>query len=141
MDHEQIREFCLAKADVKESLPFDEHTLVFKVGGKMFLLLSLDSNPPEFNVKCSPDKALELRAHYIQVKPGYHMNKTHWNTVTANNSLSNKLIEEWINDSYELIVAGLPKKTREKYILTKKNLPKSVKKKKIKKKNNGAEKK
>jgi predicted DNA-binding protein (MmcQ/YjbR family) len=129
MDHEQIREFCLAKYDVKESLPFDEHTLVFKVGGKMFLLLSLDSNPPEFNVKCSPDKALELRARYANVKPGFHMNKTHWNTVIADHSLSTKLIEEWINDSYELIVSGLPKKIREKFITkVKKAGPKKAKK-------------
>src|ERR1043165_8430686 len=100
MDHEQIREYCLSMKGVKESLPFDEHTLVFKVGGKMFLLLSLDSNPPEFNVKCRPEKAIELRGRYANVRPGFHMNKTHWNTVVSDGSAPAKLLMEWISDSY-----------------------------------------
>ncbi len=116
MNHEQIRQFCLKMKGAKESFPFDETTLVFKVEGKMFLLLSLDSNPPEFNVKCAPEKAVELRGRYGGVKPGYHMNKTHWNTITSDGSVSSKLIGQWISDSYELIVAGLPKKLQAKLV-------------------------
>ena len=112
MNAEEIREYCLNKKDVKESLPFNESTLVFKVGGKMFLLLDINSNPPEFNVKCDPGKAIELREKYDFIAPGYHMNKTHWNTVSCLPSCSRRLILEQIDHSYSLVVEGLPARVR-----------------------------
>lgn len=81
--------------------------------GKIFLLTSLDSEVPGFNAKCDPEKAIELRERYDAVKPGYHMNKKHWNTVTIDGSLSNDLIKEMIDDSYNLVVQSLPKKLRD----------------------------
>lgn len=110
MNVEQIREYCIAKADCEESFPFGPDTLVFKVQGKIFLLLSLDSSPVSFNVKCDPDKAEELREQYDCVKPGYHMNKKHWNTITVDGSASTKLLKEWIDHSYELVALKKKKK-------------------------------
>ncbi len=109
MNVEQIREYCISKVDCEESFPFGPDTLVFKVLGKIFLLLSLESSPVSFNVKCDPDKAEELREQYDCVKPGYHMNKKHWNTVTVDGSASTKLLKEWIDHSYELVA---PKKRK-----------------------------
>lgn len=104
MNIEQLRAFCLSKPGVEESLPFGPDTLVFKVNGKIFLLTGLDSYPLQFNVKCDPDRALELREeHPDTVLPGYHMNKKHWNTVIVNGSLSNKQLQEFIDDSYKLV--------------------------------------
>jgi predicted DNA-binding protein (MmcQ/YjbR family) len=114
MNVEEIREYCLLKPAVEEGFPFDQTTLVFKVGGKMFLLMSLDSNPITFNAKCKPDKAIELREKFHCVQPGYHMSKVHWNTITCNGSVPKKMIFSWIDDSYELIVASLPKKIQER---------------------------
>lgn len=111
MNVEEIREHCISKNDVEESFPFGEETLVFKVKGKMFLLLDLNSNPPEFNVKCNPDKAIELREKYNNVKPGYHMNKKHWNTIVADSTVQTKTILSWIDDSYSLVLEGAPKNT------------------------------
>lgn len=119
MNLEEIREHCMAKPGVTECLPFDEHTLVFKVAGKMFLLMALDSNPVEINAKCDPEKAIELRENYSVVKPGYHMNKTHWNTITCKLPATKKLIFEWIDHSYELVVSGLSKKLKEELTTTK----------------------
>jgi len=113
MNIEEIREYCIKKKAVTESFPFDETILVFKVAGKVFLLMGIDSNPVQFNVKCNPEKAIELRENYSCVLPGYHMNKAHWNTILCNGIASQKLIFSWIDDSYNLIVAGLPKKVRE----------------------------
>lgn len=112
---EEIRDFCLSKSGVDESFPFDNDTLVFKVGGKMFLLLSLDSSPIQFNVKCQPDKAIELREKYACVLPGYHMNKNHWNTIICDQLVSKSLLFDWINDSYKLVIESLPKKERLKF--------------------------
>jgi len=103
MDIESLRDYCIAKPEAEESFPFGEQTLVFKAKGKIFLLASLDSDPLQFNVKCDPDKAIELRDQYDSVQPGYHMNKKHWNTVIADGSLSNKLLKEMIDDSYNLV--------------------------------------
>lgn len=104
MNIEQLRAFCLSKPGVEESLPFGPDTLVFKVNGKIFLLTGLDSYPLQFNVKCDPDRALELREeHPDTILPGYHMNKKHWNTVIVNGSLSNKQLQEFIDDSYKLV--------------------------------------
>lgn len=112
MTAEEIRDYCLKKNGVGESFPFDNETLVFKVGGKMFLLLSLDAEPLSFNVKCEPHKALELRERYSGVLPGYHMNKTHWNTIKCDGSIPAKMVFKWVDDSYNLIVKSLSAKLR-----------------------------
>lgn len=113
MNAEKIREFALSLKGVEESFPFDNETLVFKVGGKMFLLLALDSQPLRMNVKCEPNRAIELRETYFYVLPGYHMNKTHWNTIVCETGSKPKLIFEWILESYNLILNSLPKKAQE----------------------------
>jgi predicted DNA-binding protein (MmcQ/YjbR family) len=113
MDIELLRNYCLAKKSVEEGFPFGEDILVFKVAGKMFLLVSLSANPLQFNAKCEPDKAIELREEYDAIQPGYHMNKQHWNTVIVDGSLTNNLLKQLIDDSYKLVVASLPKKVRE----------------------------
>ena len=113
MNIESLRTYCLKKKGVTEEFPFGPDTLVFKVKGKVFLLTSLDSETFRFNVKCDPDKAIELRERYDAVQPGYHMNKKHWNTVIVDGRLSQQLLREMIDDSYELVVQSLPKKTRE----------------------------
>ncbi len=112
MNVEDIRLYCLKKKAVTESFPFDDTTLVFKVANRMFALVNLRDNQ-SINLKCDPDKALELREHYSAVLPGYHMNKKLWNTVILDNSVSDKLIKEWIDDSYYLVVENLPKKLRQ----------------------------
>jgi predicted DNA-binding protein (MmcQ/YjbR family) len=105
---EELRDFCLAKPAVTEGFPFGEDTLVFKVGEKIFLITSLGQH--SFNVKCDPEKAVELREQFDEVKPGYHMNKKHWNTVHTDGSLNNKQLRDMIDHSYELILKSLPKK-------------------------------
>jgi predicted DNA-binding protein (MmcQ/YjbR family) len=111
MNVESLREYCLSKKGTTESFPFDEDTLVFKVMGKMFCLVSL-SEPDSINLKCDPEKAVELREQYDCVQPGFHMNKKMWNTVYLDNSVSRKLICEWIDHSYDEVVKKLPKKVR-----------------------------
>ena len=113
MNIEMLREYCLSKKAVTEDFPFGETTLVFRVKEKIFLLVSLDANPLQFNAKCDPEKAIELREEYDAVKPGYHMNKKHWNTILVDGIISTKLLKEMIDDSYNLIVQSLPKKLRE----------------------------
>ncbi len=104
MNIETIREYILQKPTVTEGFPFGEDTLVFKVNEKIFLLTALDSNPLQFNVKCDPDKAIELRDEYPEsILPGYHMNKKHWNTVIVDGRLSAKQLREMIDNSYELV--------------------------------------
>ena len=113
MDIEYIRDYCLAKAAVEESFPFGETTLVFKVIGKIFLLSGLDSPVLQFNVKCDPEKAIEWREQFAAVQPGYHMNKKMWNTVTVDGSIPGRILRQMIDDSYQLVVQSLPKKSRE----------------------------
>lgn len=104
MDIESLREYALQQPGATEGFPFGEDTLVFKVNNKIFLLLSLDSIPPQFNVKCNPDHAEALREQYPgTVLPGYHMNKKHWNTVVLNGLLSSRQIKEMVDDSYNLV--------------------------------------
>ena len=104
MDIETIREHVLQKPLVTEGFPFGEDTLVFKANGKVFLLLALDASPLQFNVKCDPDRAVELREEYPEhVLPGYHMNKKHWNTIIVGGKLSRTQILEMIDDSYRLV--------------------------------------
>ena len=113
MNIQQLYEFCLAKKGVTEHFPFDEDTLVFKVGGKMFALTSLkdwEKGTPSINLKCDPERALELRAEYQSIKPGYHMSKIHWNTVTFDGDVPDKMIRDFITDSYDLILKSLTKK-------------------------------
>ena len=113
MNIEQYRMFCLSLPGATEDLPFDENTLCFKVMGKIFSICDIDAFE-SINLKCDPIKAIELRETYPDdVIPGYHMNKKHWNTVMMDSNLPDKLIEEWITDSYNLVVAKLPKKSRE----------------------------
>jgi predicted DNA-binding protein (MmcQ/YjbR family) len=114
MDLEAIRNYCLEKKNSTESLPFGETTLVFKVSGKIFLLIGLDNQPLQFNVKCDPDMAAELRETYSSVIPAFHMNKKHWNTIIVNGQLSTKQIREMIDGSYDLVVKSLPVKVRKK---------------------------
>ncbi len=102
----------MAKKGVEETLPFGPDTLVYKVMGKAFLLTSINGQVDRFNVKCDPDKAIELREQYDCVQPGYHMNKKHWNTIITEGT-SLKLMKEWIDHSYNLVVQGLPKKDKE----------------------------
>lgn len=103
MNIEELREYCLSKKGVTESFPFDETTLVFKVMGKMF---ALSDTEDEFsiNLKCDPEKAIELREKYPAVQPGYHMNKKHWNTIYIDGSLSDDILKTLIEDSYNLVV-------------------------------------
>lgn len=112
MTAEEIREYSLEKKGVTEGFPFNETTLVFKVGGKMFLLLDLESQPLQFSAKANPDWSEELREKYPQIKGAYHMNKTHWNSVCCE-GLKPDLILKLIEHSYELVLNGLPKKLRE----------------------------
>ena len=113
MDIEAFREYCLAKPGVEETLPFGPDTLVFKVMGKMFALTGLDDDEFTVNLKCDPARAQELREHYAEVRPGYHMNKKHWNTVHFEGDLDKDFLRELIDHSYDLVVKGLPKNARE----------------------------
>ena len=113
MHIEEFREYCIAKKGVTEEFPFDEVTLVFKVMGKMFALAPLERIPSQVNLKCDPERAIELRETYDGVIiPGYHMSKVHWNTLYLE-QLPAKLIMELTDHSYELVVAKLPKKLKE----------------------------
>jgi predicted DNA-binding protein (MmcQ/YjbR family) len=96
-----------------EDFPFGPEHTVFKVGGKMFAITALDLTPLKVSVKCEPELAVQLRATYAAIRPGYHLNKRHWNTVTVDGSLPDQLIHDLIEDSYDLVVSGLPKRTRE----------------------------
>ena len=109
----ELYDHCIAKPGATEDYPFGEGTLVFKVGGKMFALTGPESIPPTVNLKCDPERAIELREQYDAVIPGYHQNKKHWNTVILDGSIPRKEIQAMIDDSYALVVASLPRKMRE----------------------------
>ena len=109
MDLAQFREYCLGKADTIEDLPFGSDVLVFKVGGKMFALAALDEVPPTVNLKCDPDLALDLRDRHDEVRPGYHMNKKHWNTVEIEAGIPDIELRKMIDHSYELVIKRLAK--------------------------------
>jgi predicted DNA-binding protein (MmcQ/YjbR family) len=111
---EVFREYCLSKKGVTESFPFGGDTLVFKVSGKMFAATGVDSDEFSVNLKCDPERANELRDTYSSVLPGYHMNKKHWNTIIFDSGeLSDKLLTELIDHSYNLVVQSLPRKERD----------------------------
>jgi len=112
MTLEEIRLHCLRKPCVTEDLPFDENTLAFRLGEKIFLLTNLMADPLKINLKCDPDKALMLREMYEEIEPGFHMNKRHWNTINCAGDLKASMIRELIDHSYDLILSKLPGKTR-----------------------------
>ena len=110
MDIEQLRDYCLSKPLTEEGLPFGPNVLVFKVKGKIFLLASLDTPQLQFNVKCNPELAEELREQYSCVIPGFHMNKKHWNTIIPDGSVPTAQLKEWIDHSYDLIFKSVKTK-------------------------------
>lgn len=113
MNLETFYEYCLSKKAVTEHFPFDEDTLVFKIGGKMFALSSLkqwEKQEPSVNLKCDPERALELRANYDAINEGYHMSKIHWNTVAINQDVPDAMLKALIDHSYDLVFKSLTKK-------------------------------
>jgi predicted DNA-binding protein (MmcQ/YjbR family) len=112
MDPYQLKTQCLALPGAVEEFPFGDEVSVFKVGGKMFALCSLDDEPLQLSVKCEPDLAAQLRASYPAIAPGYHLNKRHWNTITLDGSLPDQMVTDLLCDSYDLVVASLPKARR-----------------------------
>lgn len=111
MNIEELRDFCLSLPLVEEKFPFDESTLVFYIVDKIFCLTKIE-NFESVNLKCDPDLALELRANYNAVEPGYHMNKKHWNTIYVNQDVKDVDIKQWIKDSYNLVILNIPKSKR-----------------------------
>jgi predicted DNA-binding protein (MmcQ/YjbR family) len=111
MHIESFRDYCLSKKGVTEDFPFDEDTIVFKVMGKIFALADVDRFE-SVNLKCDPELVPVLREQYPAVQPGYHMNKKHWNTVLMDGSVPDRLLQEWIDHSYDLVVSGLTGKQR-----------------------------
>lgn len=114
MNIESIGEYCLSKKGAFEDFPFDEETLVFKVGGKMFALIPLEKIPLQINLKCDPEKAVELREHFEDVQPGWHMSKKYWNTIILEGNIRWNDLKEWIDHSYDEVVKGLKKSERDK---------------------------
>lgn len=114
-----ITEYCVKKPGVEETFPFDETTLVYKVMGKMFILIPTMSEDLRMNLKCDPEKAMQLRESYEAITPGFHMNKKHWNTVIPDGSISDKMIFELIDHSYDLVVKSLTRKLKDELNLLK----------------------
>lgn len=112
MNIEELRDYCLKKPGTTEGFPFGEETLVFKVGEKIFLLIGLNA-PNRFNVKCDPERAVELREQYEEIIPGFHMNKKHWNTVFTDGRLTFRQLQEIIDHSYDLVLKSLAQKKQE----------------------------
>ncbi len=112
MDRDELKARCLGFPGAVEEFPFGDEVSVFKVGGKMFAACHLDDLPLELSLKCDPDLAAQLRASYPAIVPGYHLNKRHWNTVTLDGSLSDRMVDDLLADSYDLVVASLPKARR-----------------------------
>jgi predicted DNA-binding protein (MmcQ/YjbR family) len=110
---DELREWCLARPGAVEEFPFSEGVSVFKVAGKMFALSSLGSSPLEVSAKCDPELAEDLRQTYPAIRPGYHLNKRHWNTITLDGSVPDATVIQLLEDSYDLVVAGLPRAKRE----------------------------
>jgi predicted DNA-binding protein (MmcQ/YjbR family) len=109
-----FREYCLSKPGTSEDTPFDADTLCFKVGGKIFAIIDIELFE-SVNLKCDPERAIELREEFTGIVPGYHMNKKHWNTVSFDGSVPNKIILELVDHSYDLIFKSLPKNKRESF--------------------------
>ncbi|MEN9918111.1 MAG: hypothetical protein RL662_547 [Bacteroidota bacterium] len=124
MNIEEVREYCLQIIGAEESFPFDEVTIVFKIMGKMFALMSLERGiNAEFgvNLKCDPELSVNLREKYECVFPGYHMNKKYWNTVSLEGDMSAVELQYWINHSVEEVIKKLPKKQQAEYAALKEN--------------------
>ena len=113
MDASELRAWCLQQPGATEGFPFSPGTSVFKVAGKVFALSALDRTPLEVSVKCEPDLAVRLRESYGCIRPGYHLNKRHWNTVTLDGELADQLVRDMVEDSYDLVVSALPRRVRE----------------------------
>ena len=113
MDATALRAWCLEQPGAIEDFPFGPETSVFKVAGKIFAISALDRTPLEVSVKCEPELAVALRRSYPAIRPGYHLNKRHWNTVAVDGSLGDQLVRDLVEDSYDLIVSALPKRIRE----------------------------
>jgi predicted DNA-binding protein (MmcQ/YjbR family) len=114
MHLDTLLQFAVRFLGTEETFPFDNKTLVLKVGGKMYLLVDVEQ-PTAVNLKCDPERAIELRERYDGIQPGYHMNKKHWNTIDLQGSVDEKLILELVKHSYELVLASLPKKVRDEF--------------------------
>jgi len=112
MDAQELKAACLALPGSVEDFPFGGEVSVFKVAGKMFALCDLDGDPLQLSLKCEPELAVQLRAAYPAIAPGYHLNKRHWNTVTLDGSLPDQMVTDMLGDSYDLVVASLPKARR-----------------------------
>ncbi|MGZ4386411.1 MAG: MmcQ/YjbR family DNA-binding protein [Gaiellaceae bacterium] len=112
MDGDELRALCLRLEGAAEDFPFGPETSVFKVGGKIFALSALSARPLSVSLKCEPELAVELRASYAAVRPGYHLNKRHWNTITLDGSLPDETLRDLIEDSYALVAEGLPRARR-----------------------------
>ncbi|MEU6646911.1 MmcQ/YjbR family DNA-binding protein [Saccharomonospora sp. NPDC046836] len=110
----ELKKLCLSFPGAREEFPFGEDNSVFKVAGKMFALTPLKSQPLRISLKCDPDLAAQLRLNHAAITPGYHLNKRHWNTVVIDGSLPAELVREMVEDSYDLVVAGLPRREQEK---------------------------
>ena len=108
-----MRDWCLEQRGAVEEFPFDAQTSVFKVAGKIFALSALNRTPLEVSVKCEPGLALMLRDSYPAIRPGYHLNKQHWNTITLDGSVPEQHVRDMIEDSYDLVVSALPKRLRD----------------------------
>jgi predicted DNA-binding protein (MmcQ/YjbR family) len=113
VDAPELRRWCLAQSGAVEDFPFGPEPSVFKVGGKIFALSALERMPLAVSVKCEPELAVQLRASYAAIRPGLHLNKRHWNTITLDGSLPDQLVRDLVEDSYDLVVSGLPKRTRD----------------------------
>jgi predicted DNA-binding protein (MmcQ/YjbR family) len=113
MTARELRRLCLRFPGAIEDFPFGSETSVFKVEGKMFALSALGSRPLQVSVKCEPDLAEQLRAAHDAIAPGYHLNKRHWNTITIDGSLSDAMVGDMVEDSYDLVVAAMPRRLRE----------------------------
>lgn len=114
MNVETISQYCLSKKGAVEDFPFDEETLVFKVGGKMFALIPLEKIPLQINLKCDPEKAMELREQFEDVQPGWHMSKKYWNTIILEGNIRWGDLKDWIDHSYDEVVRELKKSERDK---------------------------
>jgi predicted DNA-binding protein (MmcQ/YjbR family) len=112
MDADGLRQWCLGQPGAAEEFPFGPEHSVFKVAGKIFAISALDRLPLQVSVKCEPELAVSLRAGYPAIRPGYHLNKRHWNTITLDGSLRDQLVRDLIEDSYDLIVSALPRRVR-----------------------------
>jgi predicted DNA-binding protein (MmcQ/YjbR family) len=114
MDAAALRAWCLAQPGAVEEFPFGPEHSVFKVAGKMFALSALDREPLNVSMKCEPELAVQLRNTYPEIRPGYHLNKRHWNTIALDGELPDQMVRDLVEDSYDLVFGALPKRTRER---------------------------